>query len=755
MRQRNRNKIFNPTLEQLDSGELFIRRHGLVFLKRALEFLPRLSEELLQYFFNCLGFERSLDMLTGVSFQNGKITHTPFSEFREEYHDGTIENIRDLVSESMKGFRRRNRSMVEHFIAFSISAIDDYLKEHEEALAGNEFDERLRIVEKNLALMPVETELLRFLVVIENLESARQYFNDHLDLFSSLRRKMLSAVLQGHEHEIKDALKGTLFKMGFCYSNGSSCHQSDMPTLLGDFTDYWESSGDVSQQDRFHQALSPQLDLDDHFIDGETLNMLRAMLSQKSENPTHILFYGPPGVGKTQLARSLVQAVGAKAYEVLPEKFEDGSGQKGNLAIAYSCTCQGEGAILIVDEADGLLSPWHGQKGGKGIFSSYNIQSSKPWLDYFLELPNARCIWIVNNADGIDPAVMRRFSYSLHFPRLGKREREKIWRRAGQDLIDQGSEMLTIESIRYLAESYAVSAGVINQALKKSLEACPDSEKILLRYLEKNIEAYLELSGQPADQLKINTEYRLTAITANPAPSALISQLSAWRDWNKTRNLRDRKGLSLIFHGLPGTGKSELARYLARHLDMELMHRRASDILSPWVGVSERIVAETFREAEAKGAILLIDEVESFFFNRDQARRSWELSLVNEFLTRLESFRGLFIGSTNRFGDLDSAALRRFSFKVEFQPMSLSGKLELFQAMLTPISNTPLTAGEQQLLDSLGPLTPGDFKVASERFCWSASGTINNLELIEALKEESALRSVCKDSPQQPQAVIN
>ena len=59
-------------------------------------------------------------------------------------------------------------------------------------------------------------------------------------------------------------------------------------------------------------------------------------------------------------------------------------------------------------------------------------------------------------------------------------------------------------------------------------------------------------------------------------------------------------------------------------------------------------------------AILLIDEVDSFLQDRRHAQRSWELSGVNEMLTQMESYQGVFIGSTNLMSSLDSAALRRF-----------------------------------------------------------------------------------------------
>ena len=85
-----------------------------------------------------------------------------------------------------------------------------------------------------------------------------------------------------------------------------------------------------------------------------------------------------------------------------------------------------------------------------------------------------------------------------------------------------------------------------------------------------------------------------------------------------------------------------------------------------WVGGTEKNIAECFRQAETDGAILLIDEIEGFLQDRREARHSWEITGVNEMLTQMESFPGIFIASTNLRDNLDQAALRRFDMKIKF-----------------------------------------------------------------------------------------
>ena len=123
---------------------------------------------------------------------------------------------------------------------------------------------------------------------------------------------------------------------------------------------------------------------------------------------------------------------------------------------------------------------------------------------------------------------------------------------------------------------------------------------------------------------------------------------------------------TMLFYGPPGTGKTALARHIAKTLGRECLVKRASDLLNCYVGNTEKNIARAFREAEKKEAVLVIDEADTFIFSRDTAQRSWETSQVNEFLTNLEECRCFCICTTNRLDDLDSAALRRFSYKVEF-----------------------------------------------------------------------------------------
>ena len=174
--------------------------------------------------------------------------------------------------------------------------------------------------------------------------------------------------------------------------------------------------------------------------------------------------------------------------------------------------------------------------------------------------------------------------------------------------------------------------------------------------------------------------------------------------------LRRHPRAALCFYGLPGTGKTQLAHHLADELGRE----SASDLLSMWVGQTEKLIAELFSEAEDRKdeVVILLDEADTFLRDRTLARASWELSHTNEFLARMERFPGVFICTTNLVDTLDAAILRRFQFRIEFLAMRWEQSIAAFRAVF---GREP-TPEERDQLRQLSGLVPADFaNVARQR----------------------------------------
>ena len=170
-------------------------------------------------------------------------------------------------------------------------------------------------------------------------------------------------------------------------------------------------------------------------------------------------------------------------------------------------------------------------------------------------------------------------------------------------------------------------------------------------------------------------------------------------------------GVGILFWGPPGTGKTAFAAHLAKRIGAGFTASAVSDFLRPFAGEGERAVCEAFARAESHGDVLLLDEADSVLRKRAYARTSWEVSLTNEILMRMDGYLGIVIACTNRLSDLDPAVLRRFAWKVEFKPLDQAGAQRLLR-LYFPKSVNQATLAK---LDALHGLVPGDFEAIRRR----------------------------------------
>ena len=195
---------------------------------------------------------------------------------------------------------------------------------------------------------------------------------------------------------------------------------------------------------------------------------------------------------------------------------------------------------------------------------------------------------------------------------------------------------------------------------------------------------------------------------------------------------------SVIARANAGSPIVPLVRYLAERMGLEVVQKRASDLMSKWVGGTEKQIAEAFAEARDAGSFLVFDEADSLLADRRFAERSWEVSQVNEMLTWMENHPLPFACTTN-FGEyLDRATLRRFVFKVTLDylaPEQAEAAFRRFFTLSPPAELTRLTA-----------LTPGDFAVVRRRA--DALGRLGDPEGLTAM-----LRAECDAKPDRPRPI--
>ena len=139
-----------------------------------------------------------------------------------------------------------------------------------------------------------------------------------------------------------------------------------------------------------------------------------------------------------------------------------------------------------------------------------------------------------------------------------------------------------------------------------------------------------------------------------------------------------------------------------------MLQKRASDILGPFVGQSERNIANAFEEARDAGAFLVFDEADSLLQDRRGAHRSWEITQVNEMLTWMEDHPLPVCFTTNLMDRIDQASLRRFTFNVKFEYLDRPGIRHAWRVFF---------GNDQPPEDGLSyaNLTPGDFAKARKQ----------------------------------------
>ena len=187
----------------------------------------------------------------------------------------------------------------------------------------------------------------------------------------------------------------------------------------------------------------------------------------------------------------------------------------------------------------------------------------------------------------------------------------------------------------------------------------------------------------------------------------LKKNIELYQNWC-AKHPKESQGFSFLFTGMPGTGKTQLGRHIAKLLQRKLLVKRMSDIMSCYVGETEKNIAEVFAEASDNKCVLMIDEADSLFYSRTSSHTSWELSTTNEVLSQLEDFDSVFIATTNLLNNFDSAAMRRFDWKVQFLPCTPTARIKLFESYFN-IQISEMCANA--LLDSrFNLLCPGDFK---------------------------------------------
>jgi len=453
------------------------------------------------------------------------------------------------------------------------------------------------------------------------------------------------------------------------------------------------------------------------------VRLVRGALRRRAHG-VNVLLHGAPGTGKTELVRVVAKAVGAALYEVGDANEEGdptlGRDRLSECAIAQRTLAWTPRALLVFDELEDAFRVR--REGSLGL--TRESSGVKSWTHRLMERAPLPVFWIANEVNHVDPAMLRRFDLVVELKVPPTAVRMSMLREA------LGTTPVDDALLGRLASDQRLTPAHVARAVRVVT-------KLMAAREPKDVSS--ALSHVLGCNLSVQGPARVRSTIPLVCGPYALDFVNATADLGMVTDAIVReKRATVCLYGLPGTGKTMWVQYLAERMQVPLRAARASDLLDCYVGETEKNIAKLFSDARDEGALLFLDEADSFLQDRTRAVRSWEITQVNQLLVCMEEFSGVFICATNLVDTLDRASLRRFAMKIEFKALRSDARW----AMLLRLA--PAAEGDRALrvvLDRLDGLTAGDFAaVARQSRLAGAQGDAR--ALLAMLERELLLKRV-------------
>ena len=419
------------------------------------------------------------------------------------------------------------------------------------------------------------------------------------------------------------------------------------------------------------------------------------------EPPKGVLLYGPPGTGKTWIAKAVASESGASFYSVQgPEIMSKYYGQsEGKLREKFEEAKENSPSIIFIDELDSIAPK---RDDVKGEVEHRVVAQLLTLMDGLTQRGETIVIAATNRIDAIDPALRRpgRFDREIEIglpDRDGRKDILLIHTR-GMPL----SRDVNLTEFAHMTHGFA---GADLESLAKEA-----AMRALRRYIPE-FDLDEPIPRDVLEKMEVRQEDFLHALR-EIEPSSLreimveIPEVS-WDDVGGLKDIKERlmdsvqkpisdheiferMGISppkgILLYGPPGTGKTLLAKAIANECDANFISVKGPELLSKWVGESEKAVREVFKKAkQAAPAIVFLDELDALAPERGYGEFASPTDrVVNQMLTSLDGIEPntgiIVLAATNRPDQVDAALIRagRFDQRIAIPIPDSEERMEIF-----------------------------------------------------------------------------
>ena len=402
---------------------------------------------------------------------------------------------------------------------------------------------------------------------------------------------------------------------------------------------------------------------------------LDALVPRLRAGDVAIVIRGPRGSGRRASAYRLAAALGRPLFVIPSSRLValEHRSRSALLGVAFAAARLRD-AVPYLAEVDALFDD-------RGDLVAEHA-------DAFAHFPG---LIVAGTAKGGGHVELGRAALGVALPRTELEDRERAWKAA---LDPHGLEADAVE----LAARYVIGPGAIaDVATEAERYAKAAGGPVDLVGLEAAVSRRLSLRVGTFGAVVQRKARFAELVLPDDVVDTLKDVIAMVRErsqilerWGYQRHLGISRGVSALFSGEPGTGKTMAASVVASELGLELVRIDLSTVVSKFVGETEKNLGKIFDEAQDAHAMLLFDEADSLFGKRTELKTAQDRFAnleVNYILQRMETFDGVSILTTNAESSIDPALQRRLNFRIRFPEPEVDERAKLWRMLLPPSTN--------------------------------------------------------------------